>query len=96
MRRAMRRCGVWCAVRRWRWGTIARKCDCFLGEIMDGWKKALVLGSIGAAGILFMKKKYPAGVLATVLGWRCWRRNIRRSLSKCGGRCRIISSAECA
>ena len=35
---------------------------------MDGWKKALVLGSIGAAGILFMKKKYPAGVLATGVG----------------------------
>jgi hypothetical protein len=35
---------------------------------MDSWKKALVLGSIGAAGILFMKKRYPAGVLATGLG----------------------------
>jgi hypothetical protein len=35
---------------------------------MNGWKKALVLGSIGAAGILFMKKKYPAGVLATGVG----------------------------
>ena len=35
---------------------------------MDGWKKALVCGSIGAAGILFIKKKYPAGVLATGLG----------------------------
>jgi hypothetical protein len=35
---------------------------------MDGWRKALVLGSIGAAGILFMKKKYPAGVLATGVG----------------------------
>jgi hypothetical protein len=31
---------------------------------MDGWKKALLLGSIGAAGILFMKRRYPAGVLA--------------------------------
>jgi hypothetical protein len=28
---------------------------------MESWKKALVLGSIGAAAILFMKKKYPAG-----------------------------------
>ena len=35
---------------------------------MDSWKKALVLASIGGAGILFMKKRYPAGVLATGLG----------------------------
>jgi hypothetical protein len=35
---------------------------------MDHWKKALVLGSIGAAAILFMKRKYPAGVLATGAG----------------------------
>jgi hypothetical protein len=35
---------------------------------MDGWKKALLLGSIGAAGILFMKRRYPAGVLATGVG----------------------------
>jgi hypothetical protein len=35
---------------------------------MDGWKKALVAGSIGAATILFVKKKYPAGVLATGVG----------------------------
>lgn len=35
---------------------------------MDSWKKAVVLGSIGAAAILFMKKKYPAGVLATGVG----------------------------
>ena len=35
---------------------------------MDGWKKAVVLGSIGSAAILFMKKKYPAGVLATGVG----------------------------
>ena len=35
---------------------------------MDGWRKAVVLGSIGAAGILFMNKKYPAGVLATGVG----------------------------
>jgi len=39
-----------------------------LGVRMDSWKKALVAGSIGAAGILFMKKKYPAGVLATGVG----------------------------
>jgi hypothetical protein len=35
---------------------------------MESWKKAVVLGSIGAASILFMKKRYPAGVLATGLG----------------------------
>lgn len=35
---------------------------------MDGWKKAAVLGSISAAAILFMKKRYPAGVLATGVG----------------------------
>ena len=35
---------------------------------MHSWKKALVLGSIGAAAILFLKKKYPAGVLATGAG----------------------------
>ena len=35
---------------------------------MDWWKKAVVLGSIGAAAILFMKKRYPAGVLATGVG----------------------------
>lgn len=35
---------------------------------MDTWKKALVAGSIGAATLLFLKKKYPAGVLATGVG----------------------------
>ena len=35
---------------------------------MDSWKKAAVAGSIGAATILFMKKRYPAGVLATGVG----------------------------
>ena len=37
-------------------------------EDMDSWKKAVVAGSIGAATILFMKKRYPAGVLATGVG----------------------------
>jgi hypothetical protein len=32
---------------------------------MEGWKKAVVTGSIGAATILFSKRKYPAGVMAT-------------------------------
>lgn len=35
---------------------------------MDSWKKAAVLGTIGAAAILFMKKRYAAGVLATGVG----------------------------
>lgn len=35
---------------------------------MDSWKKALVAGSIGAATVLFLKKRYPAGVLATGVG----------------------------
>ena len=35
---------------------------------MDGWKKAIVAGSIGAAAILFMKRKHAAGVLATGVG----------------------------
>jgi hypothetical protein len=35
---------------------------------MDGWKKAAVAGSIGVATVLFLKKKYPAGVLTTGVG----------------------------
>ena len=35
---------------------------------MESWKKAAVLASIGAAAILFMRKRYPAGVLATGAG----------------------------
>jgi hypothetical protein len=35
---------------------------------MDSWKKAAVVGSIGAATILFMKKRYAAGVLSTGVG----------------------------
>jgi hypothetical protein len=35
---------------------------------MDSSKKAVVLGSIAAAALLFMKKRYPAGVLATGVG----------------------------
>ena len=40
----------------------------FRGGNMDGWKKAIVAGSIGAATVLFLKKKYPAGVLCTGVG----------------------------
>jgi uncharacterized Fe-S cluster-containing radical SAM superfamily protein len=35
---------------------------------MDSWKKAAVLGTIGAAALLFMKKRYAAGVLASGVG----------------------------
>ena len=35
---------------------------------MESWKKAAVLASIGAGAMLFVKKKYPAGVLATGVG----------------------------
>jgi len=35
---------------------------------MVSWKKAVVTGSIAAAALLFMKKRYPAGVLATGVG----------------------------
>src|SRR5579864_7849711 len=34
-------------------------------ETMDSWKKAVVLGAIGTAAVLFIKKRYPLGVLAT-------------------------------
>src|ERR1700688_4437998 len=40
----------------------------FCGGDMEGWKKAVVAGSIGAATVLFMKKRYPAGVLAGGVG----------------------------
>jgi hypothetical protein len=35
---------------------------------MDSWKKAAVLGSIAGAAILFMRRRYAAGVLATGAG----------------------------
>lgn len=35
---------------------------------MDAWKKALVAGSIGVATVLFLKKNYAAGVLASGIG----------------------------
>lgn len=35
---------------------------------MDSWKKAAIVGSISAAAILFLKKRYAAGVLATGVG----------------------------
>jgi hypothetical protein len=35
---------------------------------MEAWKKAVVTGSIGTATILFLKKKWPAGVLSAGVG----------------------------
>ncbi len=35
---------------------------------MDSWKKAVVMTTVGAAALLFMKKKYAAGVLSTGVG----------------------------
>jgi len=35
---------------------------------MESWKKAAVMASIGAATLLFMKKRYAGGVLATGVG----------------------------
>jgi len=32
---------------------------------MDAWKKALLMASLSAAAVLFLKKRYPAGVFAT-------------------------------
>jgi Flp pilus assembly protein TadB len=39
-----------------------------LGVPMDSWKKAAVLGCITGGALLFMKKRYAAGVLATGAG----------------------------
>jgi hypothetical protein len=35
---------------------------------MEGWKKVVVAGSIGAATVLFLRKRYAGGVLATGVG----------------------------
>ena len=35
---------------------------------MDGWKKAVVAGSLGTSAVLFVKKKWPAGVLSAGVG----------------------------
>jgi len=35
---------------------------------MNGWKKALLAGSVGSAAILFLKKRQAAGVLAASVG----------------------------
>jgi hypothetical protein len=35
---------------------------------MDAWKKAVVAGSLGTSAVLFLKKKWPAGVLSAGVG----------------------------
>ena len=35
---------------------------------MEGWKKAVVAGSVGTSAIFFLKRKWPAGVLAAGVG----------------------------
>jgi hypothetical protein len=35
---------------------------------MDSWNKAILFGAMGAAAMFFVKKRYPAGVLAGGLG----------------------------
>ena len=35
---------------------------------MENWKKAALLASFGAAAMLFVRKRYPAGVLASGVG----------------------------
>lgn len=37
----------------------------FRGGNMESWKKVVVAGSIGVATVLFLKKRFPAGVLAS-------------------------------
>ena len=47
------------------WGKIGGRT---LGVQMDSWKKAAVLGCITGGALLFMKKRFAAGVLATGAG----------------------------
>ena len=35
---------------------------------MEAWKKAVVAGSLGTAAVLFLKKKWPAGVFTAGVG----------------------------
>jgi hypothetical protein len=39
-----------------------------IGGVMESWKKAVIMGSISAGALLFMKRKHAAGVLATGVG----------------------------
>jgi hypothetical protein len=49
------------------WGTIAAGTT-VVGGVMENWKKAVIMGSISAGALLFMKRKHAAGVLATGVG----------------------------
>jgi hypothetical protein len=48
----------------------ARKIDAVFSSEgrMESWKKAVITAAIGAGALLFMKKRFPAGVLATGVG----------------------------
>lgn len=35
---------------------------------MEAWKKAVVAGSLGTSAVLFLKKKWPAGVITAGVG----------------------------
>jgi hypothetical protein len=35
---------------------------------MEAWKKAVVAGSLGTSAVLFLKKRWPAGVLSAGVG----------------------------
>jgi hypothetical protein len=35
---------------------------------MEAWKKAVVAGSLGTSAVLFLKKRWPAGVLTAGVG----------------------------
>lgn len=35
---------------------------------MEGWKKAVVAGTLGTSAVLFLKKRWPAGVLTAGVG----------------------------
>jgi hypothetical protein len=56
----------------------------------------VVAGSVGAATVLFLKKKYPAGVLATGVGLAVlaseFPEKFEKSAKVC---CRIILTAAC-
>jgi hypothetical protein len=49
-------------------GPVQSQEDLFWEKIMENWKKAVMLGSITGAAILFMKRRFPAGVLTAGVG----------------------------